>query len=127
MAALNILSMFMVLCSMLLGKTARNSAWMGVNFRASSSEGAVTGFDRLEDSSGIYNRGKMHKDKQSNTEEEQNNSEPGRQRLSGSLGWEEGNLLSGGPHGHRQGAAQEGEGREASSFFPGNGHKCKGS
>ena len=62
MAALNILSMFMVLCSMLLGKTARNSAWMGVNFRASSSEGAVTGFDRLEDSSGIYNRGKMHKD-----------------------------------------------------------------
>ena len=68
MAALHILSMFMVLCSMLLGKTARNSAWMGVNFRASSSEGAVTGFDRLEDSSGIYNRGKMHKDKQSNTE-----------------------------------------------------------
>ena len=82
MAALNSpqLSMFMVLCSMLLGKTARNSAWMGADFRASSSEGAVNGFDRLEDSSGIYNRGKMHKDKQSNTEEEQNNSEPGRQR-----------------------------------------------
>ena len=33
---------------------------------------------------------------------EQNNSEPSRQRLSGSLGWEEGNLLSGGPHGRRR-------------------------
>ena len=45
---------------------------------------------------------------------EQNNSEPGRQRLSGSLGWEEGNLLSGGPHGHkaqaRRGARRRREG-----------------
>ena len=70
MAALKILSLFVVLRSTLLGKTARNSAWMGVDFGATSSaEGAVTGFDRLEDSYGIYNRGKMHKDKQSNTEE----------------------------------------------------------